>query len=286
MPRFAGLALIAGLFILAAPVVARAQTATCDALQGDKRQVAQSVMASQHPYACCDGTIAECVAKRPRCVLARRLADDVCRRAGAGQDKAAIERALTKRAESMSRSGAPVPIDLSGSPYAGEADAKVVVTAYLCTRCPFCSKLVPSLHRLVNDGALKGKAKLHIKLFPIRTHQYSTEGGTAVLAAGKLGKLWPYLLGVYSHFDSFDVNKLPDYAVEVGLDRQAFIDATNDSSIRTQLIESKKEGIRNKVEATPTVFLNGYKFSGDLNTTVLQDVIEEEHDRMSGRTTE
>lgn len=286
MSRFPALAWIAGLFILAAPAVARAQTPTCDALQGDKRQVAQSVLSSQHPYACCDGTIAECVAKRPRCILARRLADDVCRRAGAGQDRAAIERALTRRAESMSRSGAPVPIDLSASPAAGEADSKVVVTAYLCTRCPFCSKLMPSLHRLVSDGALKGKAKLHVKLFPIRTHQYSTEGGKAVLAAGKLGKFWPYLLGLYSHFDDFDVSKLPDYAVDLGLDRAAFVDATNDGAIHTLLVESKKEGIRNKVEATPTIFLNGYKFSGDLNATVLQDVIEEEHDRMSGRTTE
>lgn len=112
MPRLHGFAWIAGLFLLAAPAVANAQTATCDALQGDKRQVAQSVMTSQHPYACCDGTVAECAAKRPRCILARRLADDICRRAGAGQDQAAIERALTKRAESMSRSGAPVPIDL------------------------------------------------------------------------------------------------------------------------------------------------------------------------------
>jgi protein-disulfide isomerase len=272
--------------VLSMTRLAQAQTAACDGLQGDKRQLAQDIMQAQKPYACCDGTIAECAAKRPRCVVARRLADDVCRRASAGQDRAAIERALTKRAESMNRSGASVPIDLARSTPVGDADGKVIVVAYVCGRCPFCSKLIPAIKRQIADGALKGKAKLYLKLFPIRTHAYSTESGKGALAAQELGKFWPFMEQLYSHFDDFDVAKLADYAVGAGMDRAAFNTLFNDAAITTRLVDSKKEGIRNKVEATPTIFLNGFKVSGDLNTVTVQDLVEEEFDRMTGKTTE
>jgi protein-disulfide isomerase len=272
--------------LLSTAQFAQAQTAVCDGLQGDKRQLAQEIMQAQKPYACCDGTIAECVAKRPRCVVARRLADDVCRRAAAGQDRAAIERALTRRAESMSRSGAPVPIDLAHATPVGEVDGKVIVVAYVCGRCPFCSKLIPVIKRQIAEGALKGKAKLFLKLFPIRTHAHSTESGKGALAAQELGKFWPFIEQLYSHFDDFDAAKLPDYAVAAGMDRTAFVNLFNDGSITTRLVDSKKEGIRNKVEATPTIFLNGFKYSGDLSSVTVQDIVEEEFDRMTGKTTE
>jgi protein-disulfide isomerase len=266
--------------------VAAAQTPTCDGLPTDKKQVAQEVMQSQHPYACCEGTIAECVAKQPRCILARRLANDVCRRAGAGQNRATIERALVKRAESMARTGSPVPIDLQTATALGESASKVVIVAYVCARCPFCAKLLPAIERQVTEGALKGKAKLYVRLFPIKTHTHSGEANKAVVAADMLGKFWPFLDKLYAHFDDFDVAKLPDYAVEAGLDRTAFLNQTNDPAVTQRLTDSKKEGLRNKVDATPTIFLNGFKVSVDLSAVLVQDIVEEEHDRLSGRTTE
>jgi len=272
--------------LVACAGVARAQTPACDALQGDKRGLAQAILQSQHPYACCDATISECLARRPRCVVARRLAQDICRRAEAGQDRATIERAIIKRAESMSRNGAPVPIDLSNTTAAGEPDAKVSIVAYVCGRCPMCSRLVPALHKQVTEGALKGKARLYIKMFPIRTHAFSTETAMGVLASQQLGKFWPFVLQLYSHFDDFAVERLPDYAVSAGIDRAAFIDLSSDSTIRTRLVDSKKEGIRNKVDSTPTLFFGGYRYSADLGIASVQDAVEEEYDRITGKSTE
>jgi protein-disulfide isomerase len=263
-----------------------AQTPACDALVGDKRALAQSILQSQHPYACCDATISECLGRRPRCVVVRRLAQDICRRADAGQDRAAIERAIIKRAESMSRNAPPVPIDLSNTTPAGEPDAKVNVVAYVCGRCPMCSRLVPSVHKQVSEGPLKGKARLFIKMFPIRTHAYSTEAAMGVLASQQLGKFWPFVLHLYSHIDDFSVDKLPDYAVTSGMDRTAFIDLSSDAALRARLVDSKKEGIRNKVESTPTLFLNGYRYTADLGALGVQDAIEEEFDRVTGKITE
>ena len=253
------------------------QTAVCDSLSGGKRDVAQAVLNSQHPYDCCDATIAACLAKPKPCRLAQRLANMVCREAKAGKSRAEIERSLTRRASSMMPSGKKYTIDLSVTTPAGSSGAKVTLVAYVCARCPFCARLVPQLYRSVASGKLKDKVRLYVRPFPIRSHKYSTEGGMAMMAAQKLGKFWEMLLFMYSHFDQFDPAQLPDYAAAQGMDRERFRQLLSDKSLRQLLVESKKEGVRNKVDATPTLFINGRKYTGNLDIDTVVDVLEEEH---------
>ena len=275
--------LIALVALVSLPSIASAQTAECDKLSGAKRQVALEVLKSQHPYDCCDGTIWDCLKRSPVCRLATRLADDVCRRAGKGETRQAIERELQRRAASMMPGGKQYSSDLSGSTPAGDAGAPVTVVGYMCARCPYCARLTPALYQSVTSGRLKGKVKFYLRLFPIRSHQYSTEGALALQAAQELGHFWPFVLHVYSVFDHFDPAKLPDCAASKGMDRQRFIDTMNAASTRAKVVASKKEGVRNNVNATPTLFINGRKYTGDLSITAVQDVLEEEWERVTGK---
>ncbi len=280
------LAAFVSVMTLVLPVLAQAQTPTCDALKGGTRELANALLQSQHPYACCDESIATCLTKKPRCRLAVRLANDICARAAAGEDKSSIERALQKRATSMMHVGSPVPIDLGGAAVAGDPNAKVTIVTYACPRCPLCAKQVPAIYKLVSEGSLKGKAKLYMRPFPIRSHEGTTEAAMGMMAAHSLGKYWPYTLQVYNNFDSFNVSKLLDYAVAVGLDRDAFAKLQNDAALRGKLTDSKREGLRNKVDATPTWFIDGYRYVGDMRTSVIEDVIEEEFEKVTGKTNE
>jgi protein-disulfide isomerase len=279
--RYLLICLIATITLLGLPSAASAQTKTCDALQGAKRQLAVDILKSQHPYDCCDGTIWDCLKKKKVCRLAKRLANDVCRRAKAGQSRQTIERELSKRASSAT--GKKYRIDLSGEPRAGDGGAPVTVVAYLCARCPYCARLGPHLYKSVTSGRLKGKAKFYVRLFPIRSHQHSTEGGLALMASKVLGKFWPYLLHVYAHFDKFDPAKLPDCAASKGMPRQKFIEVMHSGATRDKLVKSKKEGVRNNVNATPTLYINGRKYTGDLSFSAVEDVIEEEWERVTGK---
>ena len=49
-----------------------------------------------------------------------------------------------------------------------------------------------------------------------------------------------------------------------------------------RISEARKEGIRNKVEATPTLFIDGRRYSYELETPVLVDVLQEEWERVTG----
>lgn len=266
------------LTLLASPALA--QTPACEALAGPKKELARKLLESEHPYDGCDDTIARCLAARPVCRLAVRLADDVCRRVAAGQDEARIRRALSRRARSMVGGGAPAEIDLASASLVGSEAAPVTVVVYACARCPYCSKLVPSLHGELK-GRLKGIARLGFRTFPIRGHAGSTEAGLAFAAAARMGRLWDYALAAYARFDEAAPGRA-GWAREAGLDPAAFAALIEESATREALVASKKEGIVNGVEETPTLFLNGRRWASDLTLPELVDAIEEEAERVRG----
>lgn len=259
------------LSLLALPVWA--QTKSCDALKGAPRETATNVLKSQHPHDCCDGTILECLAKKPVCSLAVRLANDVCRRAAAGQSQKDIERELARRAASTL--SPKVSIDVSSAAVAGDGKAPIEIVVYLCARCPYCAKLTPQLYESVTQGRLKGKARLFVRPFPVRSHKHSTIGAKAMLAAARLGQFWPYILHLYAHFDRFDPDKIPECAAKVGLDPERFRSLLSDSALEKALVAAKKEGVRNHVDATPTLFINRRKYEAELSLVAIEDFVEE-----------
>ena len=77
--------------------------------------------------------------------------------------------------------------------------------------------------------------------------------------------------------------KQPEWAELAGMDRSAFEAAMADPVTRTLLVDSKKEGIVNQVDATPTFFIDGRKYVGDLTFEELVDVLEEAYDKAKGK---
>ncbi|MBI5542589.1 MAG: thioredoxin domain-containing protein [Deltaproteobacteria bacterium] len=273
--------LVALVALATPPALARAQTPACAALPEAARAVAREALGRIHPYDCCDDTLAQCLAAPQPCALARRLADDVCRQAKAGRDVAAIEKALAARAQSMVAFGPKATLALDEATRAGAPDAPVVLAVYACSRCPFCKVLLPQLYQEVTSGALAGKVRLYLRPFPLKSHAHSTEGDLALVAAGRLGRFWPYTLMVYERADRFDAAALGAWAVEAGMDGAAFAKASAEPAVREALAESKKEGLRNKVSATPAVFIDGRPYGYELQLDVLVDVLLEEHERLA-----
>jgi protein-disulfide isomerase len=254
------------------------QIETCSNLKESEQEVAFSILMSQRPYDCCDATILECLSKKPVCPLVLRLADDICRRAGEGQSKTYIDEELSKRAESIT---APlVDIDISKATPAGDPEAKIEIVAYVCARCPYCAVFSQGLYKSVTSGRLKGKARFYIRPFVIRTHYGSTTGAMAMLAAQHMGKFWEMFLYMCENFNRFDHAKLPDWAALNGLDADRFQELMKDDGIRQELLESQKEGIRNRIEGTPTLFVNRRKYSAELSLRAFEGFVEGEHERL------
>jgi protein-disulfide isomerase len=242
---------------------------------------ARAFMDQQFLYDGCDDTVAACLAESSPCDLAIRVAAEICRRVGRGEDDEAISQALLLRARSMIPGGPRAEIDLTGVPAVGDPAAPVVLVEYACVRCPFCSKITPDLVEAVSSGPLAGKVRLYFKLFPIKGHDGSTESGLAAVAALQQGRFWEFMGVAYRRFDRFSVDVLPSWATAAGLEAAAYQRTVSDSASRDLLVQSKREGMANGVDATPTFFISGRRYQAELETMQMIDVLEEEYERSS-----
>jgi len=277
-------------FILLLPIAflaiastAFCQTPSCERLRGAQKELALELLENQYPYDCCDEPIAVCLRKRPDCRLAYRLAESVCRRVEKGQTEQEIVRGLSRRARSMLPTRKPAQIDLTVSPVAGIRDAPVALVVYACARCPFCAKIIPPLYEEIIHGRLKGKVILCFKVFPIRGHEYSKETGLGFVAAARMEAFWPFMIYSYENFENFCVERQLDWAEKLGLRPHVFDQMMSAPETRSMLVESKKEGLRNEVDATPMFFINKRKYVGSLELEELIDVLEEEYERLGKR---
>ena len=265
-----------GLVIAILPSMALAGVPECDALKGQAAIDAKSVMESEFMYDCCDDTISKCLVNNPGCkVPAERLARHICRRAAAGDGRAAMVRSLEKRAISIAGAKTGVPQSFKPGAVLGEPSAPVVIVIYTCARCPFCSKLIPRIHHEVASGRLAGLARVVLRPFPIKSHANSAEANMAFAAAVELGRGWEFLLEAYRRFDSFSVAGIPEMAAAAGIDGRVFETSVGAAATRESLVESKKEGLKLGVEATPTLFLNGRPYQSELEIETLVDIVWE-----------
>ena len=278
MLRVIPTALAATLALAATP----ARAGQCDTLEKDAADAAKALLGKLKGYGCCEGkTLAECRAAKD-CALGERLAEDVCRQVRFGATSEAVEKALGDRRRSLTN----VPekdLAWDASAATGDLKAPVKVVAFVCSRCPFCKDVTLNLHRLVNPGGeLFGKAQLMLRPFPLKGHDGAAEGDLALVAAASQGKLWPYAVFQYKNFDQFHPSVLSDWAGFAGLDQTAFDAAFADPKTRDALAESKKEGLKHQVKATPTLFIDGRRYEYSMEGDVLQDVLFEVWERVAG----
>jgi protein-disulfide isomerase len=262
---------------------AYAQTTTCNGLTDKGKALAREIFAALHPYAGCDKTFERCLVQKPPKPVVLRLADDICRHIKEEKTREQIERALDKRAQSMLPVTKPAEFALDQATLAGDPRAPVTAVVYACVRCPFCKVIVPALYEAITGGPLKGKVRLYYRAYPLKDHAGSVEGALAAVSAGRLGKFWPYLLLLYKNFASFSSAILPDWAVSIGLDKAAFDKEYSKADTRNALIASKQEGIRNKVNSTPTLFINGRKYVYEIGPKTIIDALMEEYESGAGQ---
>jgi protein-disulfide isomerase len=263
------------LLTFAAPLGAQESAFDCRGLSAAQEAQKATLFQTLHPYDVCDGTFAQCLAASPVEPLVKRHAADLCRLLKEGKESAEIQRLYSKRALTMLPGGPRVDIPVEPVTLAGDPQAPVTVAVYACVRCPFCSVMLPLLHKEVTEGSLKGRVKLHYRSFPLKDHAGSAEGGLAVLAAGRQGKFWPMLLKLYADFAVFKVEDLPGAAATLGLDGARFQADLASEETKKLLVATKQEGFRNKVASTPTLFIDGRRYQYENRFDVVLDVLQE-----------
>jgi protein-disulfide isomerase len=105
------------------------------------------------------------------------------------------------------------------------------------------------------------RVRLVMRDFPLSQHAEAAKAAEAAEAAREQGKYWEYVDVLFRNQSALGVDKLKQYATEVGLDRTRF-DASLDSGkfaekVQRDVMDGRKLG----VNGTPTLYVNGKRVS-------------------------
>jgi protein-disulfide isomerase len=172
---------------------------------------------------------------------------------------------------------APPPvanIDISGSPVKGPKNAPVTIVAFSDFQCPFCSRVVPTLHEL--EKQYEGKVKVAFKHQPLPFHQNARIAAAASMAANEQGKFWEMHDKLFANQQQLDRASLERYAQEIGLDMGKFKSALDSNKYDAQITKDSNEGNAIGANGTPTFFINGRQLVGAQPIDQFKAIIDDE----------
>ena len=170
-----------------------------------------------------------------------------------------LRRAATVQINLTAPESPAFTIATDDQPVKGAANAPVTIVAFSDFECPSCAREHPVLERIVSEFG--GRVRLVMRDFPLSQHENARKAAEAAEAAREQGKYWEYAAVLFRNQSALGVDKLRQYATEVGLDRARF-DAALDSGkfadkVQRDVIDGHKLGIN----GTPTLYINGKRVS-------------------------
>ncbi len=151
--------------------------------------------------------------------------------------------------------------------------APVTVVEFFDYQCPFCLKTNPALAEAIKSHP--GKVHLVLKNLPLSIHPDSALAHQAALAAGEQGRFWEMHDLLFANQSKIKLPDLLHYAQQLHLDVPRFQKAL-ESGVFRHVIEDDRAMARGLgISSTPTFFINGKAFVGQLSAERLNAAIEE-----------
>jgi protein-disulfide isomerase len=146
-------------------------------------------------------------------------------------------------------------VDLDRHVY-GNPDAPIRIVEYGDFECPYCRAAAPVLKELVDTSA--GAVALVWRHFPLFTvHPFALTAALAAEAAGPL--FWQMHDELFAHQDRLTDADLESYAERIGA---GAVCGPSAQAFREAVKADYKSGVALGVRGTPTLFINGDRYTG------------------------
>ncbi len=165
-------------------------------------------------------------------------------------------------------------LNITGAPVKGPKNAPVTIVVFSDFQCPFCSRVVPTLHDL--EKQYEGKIKIVFKNQPLPFHNNAKGAAAAGMAANEQGKFWEMHDKMFANQQALDRPSLERYAQELGLDVGKFKAALDSNKYDAYITADSAEGMRVGANGTPTFFINGRQIVGAQPIDAFKVVIDDE----------
>lgn len=159
----------------------------------------------------------------------------------------------------------------------GRADAPVTIVEYASLTCPACadfhSKVLPEVRKAYVDT---GKARLVYRDFPL--DRLALAGAVLARCAGR-DRFFGFIDLLFREQSRWagaedPVAQLARLALLGGVSRAKFDSCLEDEALQRTVLEQRLAARQFEVTATPTLLINGRKFSGGLAFAEIRAVVE------------
>ena len=172
------------------------------------------------------------------------------------------------------RDGQKYAVDVSRAPLKGSPAARVAVVEFVDYECPHCRTAQTMLRELVE--AYPNDVKVYFKHYPLSSHTNSRLAAEGAVAAQKQGKFWPFNDKVWDKADFLTPALLEQIAKQAGLDVTRWRADKDSEAVKAQVDQDRADGNATGLTATPTIFINGRKYSGRHDLASIRDWVDEE----------
>src|SRR5215472_11073647 len=154
----------------------------------------------------------------------------------------------------------------------GPIDAPVALVEYGDYECPFCGEAHPIVKAIQEH--LADRLCFAFRNFPLANmHPHAEHAAEAAEAADTQGRFWEMHDVLFENQEALDDGNLIQYASALGLDSQRLIDDVLAGAHATRIREDFRGGARNGVNGTPTFFINGERYDGELSERGLLEAL-------------
>jgi protein-disulfide isomerase len=204
----------------------------------------------------------------------------------AGTPRGQVYAALTK--DGLDKAAAPAPqqrpgepdqttrfrAEVKGAPVKGAKDALVTIVQFSDFQCPFCSRVEPTVSKVMDE--YKGKVRVVWRDLPLPFHPNAMPAAIAARAAGEQGKFWEMHDKIFADQQHMDRPTYEKYAQELGLNMGKFKAALDAEKGKEAIQEDAAAGGKIGARGTPAFFINGKFLSGAQPFEMFKTKIDDE----------
>jgi protein-disulfide isomerase len=203
-------------------------------------------------------------------------------------EQAKAEQAILQKAEEegkISLVGIEKPVDLivnftsGGYKYDSNLkEPKITIVEFADYQCPYCVQAHETIEKILSS--YKGKVQYIFRDFPLtEIHPQAMPAAIAAKCASSQGKYWEMhkLLFNRSPMAALSTDMYTKFATQLDLNLNDFKSCQEDKgqTISKSILADMEEGNNIGVNATPSIFINGQKYEGNLSFEGIKKEIDE-----------
>jgi protein-disulfide isomerase len=156
----------------------------------------------------------------------------------------------------------------------GSSKAQVTIVAFSDFQCPYCSRVLPTMDKLVKE--YPDKVRIFFKHNPLPFHSDAPLAAQAAVAAEAQGKFWQMHDILFKNQANIKRPDLEKYAAEIGLDVAKFKQDIDSPATKKRVDDDLELGKKLGVQGTPNFFINGRPIRGAVPYEQFKSAIDDE----------